>query len=267
MTERNEKDLKETLYTELAKRTFLHRLLIWLGAITAFYAVVCTPIFSWATSDVLIQRSVFPLIWDTVMSVCNYLYFWMALSALLYAIARFGFSQCYSVFGTVIAISFVRYFLFYFAGCVVAGFPSINDFFEYEFLEIMLNFFADVLLMAIAVAIAYAVFQKKLANNPLINDRFAGLSKVLPADRLFDLQNAIGKATLLVAVIPSAFRMISRIIYDLAYGAPTGLADLLWIITGYLLDILSVLIGYVVMLLLINRFYLLEIKERETVDS
>ena len=262
--ERKENALKETLYTELAKRSFLRTVLIWLGALTAFYTVVCTPIFSWATSDVLVQRSVFPLIWETLMSACNYLYFWVVLSAVLYAYVRFDASKYRSFFGVVIAISFARYFLYYFAGCVVAGFPSINDFFEIEFVEILFNFFADILLMALALPIVSSLFKKQFAKGLTHEARFASLSNFLPADRLFDHQNKICKAALFIAFIPSAFHMLSRIIYDLSYGAPTGLADLLWIVTGYLMDALSVLIGYVVMLLLINRFYLSEIKERET---
>lgn len=256
--------MKATIYNELAKRAHLRRAIIVLCSVALFYAAVCTPVYLWASNDILIKSSAFSLVWDTVMSACNYLFYWIALAMLIYALHRFDLADCRSFFLAFAAISIVRYFANHIAGSIVMGFQSVNSFFEDYLPYILIDVLLDWIIMGIAVGIVWGILKKQL--YPQNGDRFSLLSTQLPLERLFDLHGTLGRSTLLVAIVPSAFHMLSRVIYDLAHGAPTGLADLLWIITGYMIDVLSVLIGYIAMLFLLNKFYLWEHKQRDALE-
>jgi predicted membrane protein len=57
------------------------------------------------------------------------------------------------------------------------------------------------------------------------------------------------------------------VFYDFHLGAPTGFSDLLWMILYYLSDVVGALIGYLVMVLLLNRFFLQELRAKESDSS
>ena len=85
----------------------------------------------------------------------------------------------------------------------------------------------------------------------------------MPFASMFSFSNGMQRANLLMAAIPAVTQIVYRAIYDIAfYGVARDLADLLWMISYYLADVLSMVVGYFVILLLLNRFYLNEEKAR-----
>ncbi len=71
--------------------------------------------------------------------------------------------------------------------------------------------------------------------------------------RLFAVQVRPQLAALLAAGIVMAVQIISRVIYDLAYGAPTTASELLEMVTGYASDVLSAFLGYLAMVFLLMQ--------------
>ena len=65
-------------------------------------------------------------------------------------------------------------------------------------------------------------------------------------------------SALLGAILISFVRVVSRISYDISYGAPTDQADLLWMIAYYSLDILIGVVAYFAMLCLITKMSIKE---------
>lgn len=57
----------------------------------------------------------------------------------------------------------------------------------------------------------------------------------------------------LIALILGGVRVISRINYDISYGAPDGIGDLLWMIAYYMMDILIGVAAYFTMLHIVRR--------------
>ena len=245
----------------------LRTTMIWMCGIVLFYAIVCTPVYLWVSSDVLLADSVFPLIWDTLMSVCNYLFYWIALSSILYALIRYGIGECKPFFLSIGILSVLRYFTNHIAGCFVTGFQSINDFFSYYLPYILFDVAFDLVLMTIVIVLMHVTFKEHLSIGAKEEERTSFLSARLPLENLFDWKNPIGKAALFAAWVPAAFKILSRLIYDFSYGAPTGLSDLLWMITFYVFDVLSVLIGYVVLIWLVHRSYMNDLKAKSEFES
>jgi hypothetical protein len=259
--------LKELLYKENLKKMQLQRAMNWMCGIVLFYAIVCTPVFLWISSDILISATVLPLLWETLMSVCNYLFYWIALATLLYAVIRFGIADSKRYFVSFAVLSAIRYFLNYLSARVVLGFPSVNDFFTDDLLYILLDVVFDFALMAIAVLLIHTVVKSKLSYEATEQERSSFFAMYFPISSVFDINNPIAKAALYAAIVPSAFKLLSRLIYDFSYGAPRGLVDLLWMVSSYVLDLLALLVGYVLLVMLVSRTYQLELKIKSEFES
>ena len=259
--------MKDLLYKEMLKKLQIRRAMRLLGGIVLFYAIVCTPVYLWICSDVLIADTALPLLWDTLMSVFNYLFYWIALATLLYALIRWGIAESKPLFISLAVLSAVRYFANYVAARFVLRFQSINDFFADDLLYILLDVVFDLALMAAAVFLMYTVLKNTLSYEASEGERTAFLSRHLPIGSMLDLKNPITKASMYAALVPAAFKLLSRLIYDFSYGAPTGLVDLLWMISSYVLDLLAVLVGYVLLIMLVSRIYQHELKTKSEFES
>ena len=223
------------------KRTL--SLAAFLFGIALFYAVVCTPLSLLVSSDILLADTVLPLLMDVLMLLCNYLFYWIA---------------CRPILAVYAGAVFFRYFANMTAGFFVIGFPTGNEFLKLHLPYLLIDIVLDLLLITL-VAFLVCKFKKKQKDfTP---------EKVFPITRLFDWDSAFLRSTLLVAAIPAAVQLISRVIYDISYGAPTSTVDLLWMIIYYVSDIANVLIGYLVIVLILNRLHLSEEKARLEYDS
>ncbi len=259
--------MKDLLYKEILKKLQIRRAMSWLCGLVLFYAIVCTPVYLWISSDILIADSVLPLLWDTLMSVCNYMFYWIALAILLYALIRWRIAESKPLFISFAVLSAVRYFANYVAARFVLGFQSVNDFFTDDLMYILLDIVFDLALMAVAVLLMYTVLKNKLSYGASEGERAAFLSEHLPIDSMLDLKNPIATSALCAALVPAAFKLLSRLIYDFSYGAPMGLVDLLWMISSYVLDLLAVLVGYVLLILFVSRAYQHELKTKSEFES
>lgn len=249
-----------SLFDLCRKRNLNLRMLIFLFAITLFYAVICTPVSLLVSSDILLSETVLPLLIDVLMLLCNYLFYWVSFAIVLYAIGRFEVGNCISLFGIYVGAVFFRYLANITAGFLVIGFPTWEDFLSDHLLYLLIDIGMDLILMAVMVLIVSLTFKKASANSSPL----AGL----PIDRLFDLKNPIQLAAFWSAVIPAAVQLISRVFYDaFYYGAPTSLIDLLWMVIYYVSDFANVVIGYLVIVLILNRIFMKEEKARIDYDS
>jgi hypothetical protein len=65
-------------------------------------------------------------------------------------------------------------------------------------------------------------------------------------------------SALLVALLMGVIRIIGRVIYDIGYGAPTDLIDILWMILYYSLDVFIGVACYFVLLYILRKLILLK---------
>ena len=234
------------------KRLTVH-LAVWLFAIALFYAAVCTPLSRFVLSDVLLSDTLLPFLLDALLLFCNYLFYWIAFAFLLYALFRFDLKDCVPHLAIYAGAVVFRYLANQIADFCVFGFPTINEFFSLYLPYCLLDVFLDLVQMGIAVWIVMT-----LKNAATFPDKL--IVTELPVTKLWDMNKRVLRAAILISAVPAAFRLVSRVIYDVWYGAPQGLADLLWMIAAYLFDLVCVLLGYLVLVLLLNRFFLAEKK-------
>lgn len=226
-----------------AKRAaMLRSYLIVIFSVAFFYAVICTPANLIVNSNVLLLQTVLPLLVDVVMTFVNFLFYWISFAYLLYFMFAFGVGESKPFFLSYVAVVFARYALNLLSGYFVMGFPRFKNFLSNDFLFLLIDVAMDILLQ---MGIAILIVRKQRGNSP-------SFASHLPAVKLFDRTNPLLKSTLLVAMIPAAISLLSRLYYDIVVGIPQSTTDLLWMISYYLSDFLSVLIGYLVILLLLD---------------
>lgn len=236
------------------------QLALWLFGIAVFYAAVCTPMTLTVTSDVLLSETVLPLLSDVLSLFCNYLFYWVAFAILLYAVCHYGLRACKPLLAIYGGAVLFRYIANQIAAYLVLGFPSVNDFFAGDFWYLLLNIALDLAMLA-GVCFLIVRMHRRMdsAEAPILSH--------LPMSRLFDRENPVFCIAIAVAAIPAGVQLVTRVIYDIFYGLPTGLLDLLWMIVYYLSDFANVLIGYLVIALFLNRLFFYEEKARLEFDS
>ena len=230
-------------------------------ALTFFYAIVCVPISIVTQTDAVVIDSSFPLIWETLMQVLTYVFYWISFAYLMYFIFAFGIGECKDFFIAYGLTVCLRYGLNQFVTSSLYGFPSVDEFVSNSLGEMVFFIVMDIIQLAIAVWIAYLV------------ERYGvRLKQFMPFGKLFDFQNPLVKTAFKLAWIPAVIMLAQRFVYDLGFvkeisGSGSAFIGIIGILIFYLADLLCVLIGHFVILLLLNRFFMRDEKARILAES
>lgn len=243
------------------KKKTLREYWIIILALTFFYAIVCVPISVVTRTDAVVIDSAFPLIWETVMQVLNYVFYWISFAYLMYFLFSFGFGECRDFLIAYALTVCLRYGLNQFVTSALYGFPSVEEFVSNSLGEMVFFIIMDLLQMSVAVWIAYLTARLGVS-----------LKKHMPFGKLFGFQNPLVKTAFKLAWIPAVLMLLQRFIYDLGFvqevsGGVHIVLGILGILVFYLADLLCVLIGHFVILLFLNRFFLRDEKARLLAES
>lgn len=249
-----------SLFEQTQKKKLTRRMAVLLFGIALIYAAVCTPLYLVTSSDVLWAETPLPMLLDVIMTLANYCFYWIAFAYATYAIYRFGAVTAIPMLAVYAGASVFQYSANLLSGYLVIGFPSWEDFASDELPYLILNVFLNLLLMAIAVGLALLVEKKQ-------GDGKKRLTEALPICKLFSFQRGISFAAWVTALIPAAAQLLSRVRYDIAYGAPRGLLDLIWMIVFYCSDLLCVLIGYLAIVWIWNQIFVKETEAKSAFDN
>ena len=256
--------MSASIFDQGRQKKLQHSYMWQISLIAFLYAAVCTPLEIWFNSDIVLTKTALPLVWDTVMTLMHYLFYWLSFAYLLWSVGRFSLRQSRGILVTYAIAVAARYFIGMIAGYVVNGFPTAEEFFSEVLLYLLLDIFLDLVFMGLAVWIAYEILNKPWRGmTPPPSLERLPVCRWMPFETLLSFSNGMQRANLFLAAIPAVTQMVYRAIYDIAfYGVARDLADLLWMISYYLADVISLFVGYFVMLLFLNKLYLQEEKAR-----
>lgn len=252
----------DLMYDAARKKRITSEYAILIFALSAIYAVVLTPLFSWTSSDILIRNTGVSILFETLLEVFNYLFYWVTFAYFLWMTARFSQKENYPLMGICAAAILFRYGTALLGDYLLNGFPEGEAFLEDVLPYLLTDIFLDALIFGVAILLIYFVFDaptrpKRHGDRSL----HTPLSAYLPFSRVFAFGNPLLRVSLAVAALPSVLQIVYRLIYDITFfGPPRDLIDLLWIVTYYLLDVITAFIGFFVLILLLNRAYLREEK-------
>lgn len=254
-----------SLFDACRKRRLTQLFSIVIFSVALFYAAVCMPVYWLASSNILLLESAFFIIWDGVATIVSYLFYWTAFAFMLYFASRFTLKNSKALLGVYLGASTFLYGSTLISYCLVNGF---SDFAVKDLLDILIYVSIDAVIMALAVLIAWRILKpmqdraKRTYLQQLSQDPDAELKmpKWLPFVRLFDFKNELMRCAFFASSVSAGYHIISRIGYDIFFGAPGNTVDLLWMIFAYVSEIVALFVGYFVMLLILNQ---LDMKEEE----
>lgn len=93
---------------------------------------------------------------------------------------------------------------------------------------------------------AYVAHRQSIAAN-LPDVHIDVRSEVFPFAKLLSWQNPLQRCALIAGMTVSAFKVVSRMIYDFTYGLPTSVVDGMWMLIYYLMDLF---IGFAICMLI-----------------
>ncbi len=251
--------MEVSLFEQTQKKKLTRNAALLLFGIALFYAAVCTPLYQILVSDVLWSETPLPLLLDLVMTLANYAFYWIAFAYTAYLICRFGLREAVPMIAVYAGTTVFLYSANLLAGYLI-GFSAWEDFVGDELPYLLLNIFFNLVLMSLAVLFAALYERKQNAEKTKLTD-------VLPFSSLFSFEKGMPRLSWLIACVPAAAQLLSRIRYDISYGAPRGWLDLLWMVVYYCSDLLSVLLGYLATVWIWNHIALKESEAKSEFDS
>lgn len=163
-------------------------------------------------------------------------------SAFIYSVYKCGTKRSFSLVAVYCAAVLLRYI----ANVVVQTFiDGVFPAFE-ELRPAILGFIFDLITAFAVILIAHLCLKN-------INTGKSNIS-CLPFEKLYLSANPLQKSSLFTGILLASIKVLTRVIYDVGYGAPTGILDLLRMIVYYLSDVLICVIIYLASLLLIMYF-------------
>ncbi len=218
-----------------------------IAAIVLFYAAVCTPVYLWSSSDVVIADTPFPAIWDAVQWIVQYLFYWVAFAYAIYLAARYSLKRCKAYLICYAVCVAARYIITLGISYAMLAGGVGWDSLGLDLLYMLIDIGLDCCQMAFVVLMIYLLMERRHGSDP---------NRQILLPKLFDFSNPILRCALLAVSMPAALKLLGRIGYDIFYGSAQNLYDLLFIIFAYVMDVVSILIGYMVVFLIISRLNL-----------
>lgn len=246
-------------FDQSRRTALIKQMAISVFSIVFFYAAICTPIYLWLNSDILFAESWLPLIWDQVIELTNYAFYWVSFAFLLYVFFRFELRECKPFFAVLAIATLSRYPLYLLVGYFVNGFPLLDDFLI-ELPYLLLNTLFDAIIFAVFLLAVLMV--KRQASNRNLSKKRSLFSEHLPFAQAFSIKNPIQRPLFVGAGALALWKIGSRIAYDVFLGPPQNLPDLLWMVLYYTLDILFLFVSVLVCVLIVNRLWFSEERAR-----
>ncbi|MBE6589977.1 MAG: hypothetical protein E7643_07340 [Ruminococcaceae bacterium] len=248
-----------SLFDQMRKTKLLKHYIVFLSAIILFHSVLYYPLYLFLDSNVLWRNSiVYLLLTEIAEPLAGYLYFWGSFAYILYVGVRFSFKSTlpflivYSV-GTVL-----RYAIQNVCFIVMMGFPLWTN--SLRIFDLVFSIVMDLVILGFAMLLLNLVFKSKRKSS----EGEGLIDTYMPFERFFHLSNPLQKTAFLMALLPSAARLISRGYYDirliLAGQVPTGVAEIFLMITYYITDVLTAIVGFLIIVMMLSSFRLSEVK-------
>ena len=228
-------------------------------------AFILNPLYVYTSSDVLFSNTPLPEIIGILNDISYPLGYALCFAAVTYSIFKFSFARS----KRPIIILSLAFFLRYVANYIIASITDGGFRFSDIPSSVLLPFGLDMLLFAIICAIVYTRIKNYYKDYVLMQKANITLGNKTPSvhedvfvdQKIISLKNPLHYSAALTGAVLAITKILTRIRFDLSVGAPTTLADTIWMIAYYLSDIMIAALVYAASLLIFS--YL----ERKTADT
>lgn len=201
--------------------------------IYAIYAYAMIPLYISMCSNVIYADTRLPEVISTFNTVLELFVYWLSTAFVIYSIFRFGFSQSITYPVIYLCAAAFKYISVFLMTGVMSG-----EFEKSGIKSLIIYILLEILRMAITVGLSVYLARKYKYTDPRERE------PLFPFKKLVTLSNPVQATAFFSAFMISLARIISRIRYDIFYGAPQSFAEAMIMIGYYLLDIAIGFIGY-----------------------
>ena len=214
-----------------------------------------TPVYVYVASDIVTSVTVIPDILEILLDLADIAAFAVCYSLIIYSATLRPSSVTYKLCGIYIASSLIRR-----AASLLITYLYDGYIFSDDIFSVLLYFLLETVQVAAVAMIASSVAKKYYIRSAQIKKAARITGDFLKAenidfDRVYAYGNPLLNSALKVGIILSAIKIISRVIYDISYGAPSGIAEVLTMTVYYLSDIFVCVIFYALAWLILSKLY------------
>jgi len=191
--------------TTIRKRLFIY-LIISVSVLFTLISLVLSPIISTVSSNIIYKNTLLPDVLILLTDILNLIALSVCSAIIIYSIVKLGMSASSTLIVTYITAVFLKYSVDMAISYLLFNTIDISVITSY-----VVAFLIDFLIILLIAFFSYRASRK-------------GKSMMVTA--------------IISAILLSLFKVVSRVIYDISYGAPTDLTDFLWMVIYYTSDIL-----------------------------
>ena len=207
-------------------------------ALLVFSAVYISlsAVYNLVLSNIVYSKTLLPTVMEFALSLCDLCAYAVCFAIIIYSIYLFGVKPSMPkvlIYGGALLAKML-------IDTTVALLMFGGGWRLEELLYILLMWLFELGLAFVVVLISHLFFKNKENST-------------FEFTKLYSRENDLQSSALTVAAVIAGIKFLSRLIYDIGYGLPSGLSDLLWMLAGYASDILSGIIVYLVAIILMKK--------------
>ncbi len=225
-----------------------------------------TPIYIYIASDIVTGVTILPDAVKIVLNLFEIAAFAIGYSLIIFSSVTYTKAKTLSLCAIYVAACFVRRAASLAVTRIVDGYIVSSDIFS-----VLLYFILEVIQVFIVYFIAMFVAKKYFLNSTGTKKAAAkngGLIGIIN-DRRFDFiqvyssSNPLQCSSLRCGIMLAAVKLLTRVAYDIDYGAPQDLSDGLTMAIYYLADVFICIIFYALSWLILSRL----VKKQSTIKD
>lgn len=215
--------------------------------------LVLTPLYIYLYSDITVSVTVLPNIAEIILELAEIFTFAVCYSLVIYCAVVKGGMSVVSLCSVYVLSTLIRRAVSLGISYLSYGFVEKSDIFN---VSVYLAF--EIIQITVVALIASLVGQK---HRGLIAEkekaaRIIGDSSAIPKiefKKIFSKENPLLVCALASGIMLSAVNVGMRIFYDISYGAPSGIDEILTMIVYYLSDVLTAVIFYALSWIILSK--------------
>lgn len=238
--------------------------------IIALVSLVLNPIYSSVSTDILTKNSLLPGLLEMLKGALEFLFYALIFSAVIYSNyispRKKNFGVLYISFSGIV----LKYILNFVFDLILNGIRSIQS-------TQILSICVYIGIEAVQIAVLYCISRKMIRSYAETEKQKKNASRslgleytepvILPFSSLYEKKNPLMVSSLIASLIIAVPTVVGRLIYDIfVVGAPTDVADLIWIIVYYAFDVLSVFVGYMIIIFALTTYADIKKKEKKEAE-
>jgi len=213
-------------------------------------------VYSSVSNNIVYMNSALMYVLEIGLQLLDLALYAVAFSFFVFATQRYGFRASVPFFISYTVLTVLRRILSLVLELLLSGAVGADD-----FVSIGVYFLLDMVTCAVVLGIIAYEFKKYNAYLAEWKKAQRALGKddappaLCPFEKLYSRANPLQVCALKIGVLLSAVKILSRIIFDIYYGAPTTFSEVLIMVIYYLSDILIGVLVYAAMFWIFGRLY------------